>query len=395
MLIQRINNKNYLGNPTQDQSSLIFFLTFFNKAMFGCPSTVQNLGLNRIEIGQFLKMKYRLIGASKTTKNIKLSIKLLKFLSKKVSDTINTNGTPTNSAYKNKYGLCSSVNIFPSLLEKVKTFINFVPLNIFNINGTPISVSQNKTDDQYENVFVFLPFCAILNDKPNPKLIPNQNTKFQKRSLVSHFSSLSGKAVLLFSILGNFVKSCITHFSFIIKLYLITISKFSFISKRIITLCTVMTIFCGWNVSQASSREEILTIISRKEQEYNIPSGLLLAIAKTESNLKPLALNISGYSVLPQDKSSALKTIRKALNKGINNIDIGIAQINYKWHQDKFDSIESMLLPELNINYAASLLAALKTQHGDWHKALRHYHSAKPAYHKHYSRKVVLCWLGV
>ena len=155
-----------------------------------------------------------------------------------------------------------------------------------------------------------------------------------------------------------------------------------------------MVMFCGWNVSQAYSREEILTIISQKEQEYNIPSGLLLAIAKTESNLKPLALNISGYSVFPQDQNSALKTIRKSLNKGINNIDIGIAQINYKWHQDKFDRIESMLLPESNINYAASLLAALKTQHGDWHKALRHYHSAKPSYHKNYSRKVVLCWLG-
>ena len=117
-----------------------------------------------------------------------------------------------------------------------------------------------------------------------------------------------------------------------------------------------MTIFCGWNVSQASSREEILTIIGRKEQEYNIPSGLLLAIAKTESNLKPLALNISGYSVFPQDKNSALKTIRKALNKGINNIDIGIAQINYKWHQDKFDSIESMLLPELNIRHLSKII---------------------------------------
>ena len=392
MLIQRINSKDHLDNTSQNQSSLMFFLTFLNKAIFGCPSTVQNLGLNRIEIGQFLKMKYRLIPENIDTK-IKKSLSLLSpnlKLSKPISNKV-VIAIPAKTAGRTRYGLCSSINILSSLLTKTRGFISFVLLNSSSNRGIPRSVIIYIIFAKSAICRFVLIKCAILR----PKLIPNQNTKFQKRSLVNHFSSLSGKAVLLFSILGDFVKSCITHFYLINKVYPITISKFSFISKRIITLCTVMTIFCGWNVSQASSREEILTIISQKEQAYNIPSGLLLAIAKTESNLKPLALNISGYSVLPQDKSSALKTIRKALNKGINNIDIGIAQINYKWHQDKFDSIESMLLPELNINYAASLLDALKTQHGDWHKALRHYHSAKPSYHRDYSRKVVLCWLGV
>ena len=71
------------------------------------------------------------------------------------------------------------------------------------------------------------------------------------------------------------------------------------------------------------------------------------------------------------------------------------AQINYKWHGDKFSSIEDMLSPEVNIQYAAKLLAKLKQQHGNWHKAIRIYHSSNLKYHRQYSRRVVLCWLGV
>ena len=118
-----------------------------------------------------------------------------------------------------------------------------------------------------------------------------------------------------------------------------------------------------------------------------------MAIAKTESNLKSYALNISGRPIFLTNKDIALKTIRDALDAGITNIDIGVAQVNYKWHQNNFNSIEDMLSPEGNLKYAAQLLLKLKQAHGDWHTAIRRYHSAKPKYHRQYSRKVVLCWV--
>lgn len=145
---------------------------------------------------------------------------------------------------------------------------------------------------------------------------------------------------------------------------------------------------------QASNKAEILNLITNAEQEHGIPKGLLLAVAKTESNLKSFALNIEGRPIFPTDKESALKTIRKALNAGFTNIDIGVAQINYKWHGSNFSCIEDMLSPETNIRYAARLLSQLKREHGNWHNAIRLYHSLKPKYHRQYSRKVVLCWLS-
>ena len=68
------------------------------------------------------------------------------------------------------------------------------------------------------------------------------------------------------------------------------------------------------------------------------------------------------------------------------------SKVDYNLH---FASLESMLSPELNIAYAAQLLSKLKVIHGDWHKALRHYHSANSVHNQKYSRKVVMCWLGV
>ena len=146
--------------------------------------------------------------------------------------------------------------------------------------------------------------------------------------------------------------------------------------------------------AHAATKDNLLKIIALTEQEYNIPKGLLLAVAKTESNLELYVLNIDGRSIIPANKANALKAIHKALDEGITNIDIGPSQINYRWHKHNFSSVEEMLSPEANIKYAGKLLSRLRKTHGNWHKAIRHYHSSKPKYHRQYSRKVVLCWLG-
>jgi soluble lytic murein transglycosylase-like protein len=134
--------------------------------------------------------------------------------------------------------------------------------------------------------------------------------------------------------------------------------------------------------------------ITSVEQKNGIPRGLLNAIVGVESGFNPTAINIEGKTVTINDKSEAVKTIKEALNQGITNIDIGIAQINYRWHKDNFKNIEEMLNPTVNIEYAAQLLSSLFKQHGTWHKAIRHYHSANPEHYRRYSRKVVIAWLG-
>ena len=142
-------------------------------------------------------------------------------------------------------------------------------------------------------------------------------------------------------------------------------------------------------------KAELHKLITEQEKQHNIPSGLLLAIATIESGSKPYALNIQGKSVIGKNKTEAVSLIHEALDKGITNIDVGVMQLNIRWHRENFGSIEEMLEPKKNIEYAASFLLTLYKKYGDWHRAVRFYHSSTAEYYRKYSRKITMAWLGV
>ena len=172
------------------------------------------------------------------------------------------------------------------------------------------------------------------------------------------------------------------------------------IKKIIIGTILFLSLLILWNTGtyatdiNSSNGYWLKKHITSVEQRNRIPRGLLSAIAGVESDFNPYAVNIAGKTVIASNQEEAAKTIKNAVNQGVTNIDIGIAQINYRWHKDNFKNIEEMLNPATNIEYAAKLLLSLFKQHGTWHKAIRHYHSANPNHHKQYSRKVVIAWLG-
>ena len=144
---------------------------------------------------------------------------------------------------------------------------------------------------------------------------------------------------------------------------------------------------------------EITQLITAAEAKYAIPKGLLASIAQVESGLEPFALNIGGRSVIASSCQEAVSYIqayqKQAHHTEMNpgNIDLGVMQLNLRWHGENFASLHEMLEPRRNIEYAAQLLATLKKQHNSWHTAVRYYHSASAQQHKPYSRKVILAWL--
>ena len=113
-----------------------------------------------------------------------------------------------------------------------------------------------------------------------------------------------------------------------------------------------------------------------------------------ESGSRTFGINASGRSIYLKSLSEAKQIVQKKLNAGVTNIDLGLMQLNWRWHGSAFANIEEMLQPEKNIEYAAKLLQSLYLQHGNWQAAIRHYHSNKEQYNRKYSRKVAMCWLG-
>ncbi len=283
----------------------------------------------------------------------------------------------------------------PSLVRKILSFTKVVFENKNTVSGTIIRVSQNTIE-------AMIGKSLIAEASENPALIANQKTKFQNLSLLI----LSEKILLskLGWFLQNVVKSSMVFsYNLWFQIYSIIISKYRQFSKQIKAFVLVISlVLCGNSVVVLAddkvtigySEKELSLLIASAEREHQIPAGLLAAIAKTESGMKAYALNVGGRSVFPMSISAAQGVLEDKLNAGLTNIDIGVMQLNYRWHGDQFDSLEEILTPESNINYAAKLLGSLYAQHGTWHKAVRYYHSATPEHHRKYSRKVVLCWLN-
>jgi hypothetical protein len=313
--------------------------------------------------------------------------------------------------------LPSMVRNFPSVnvtLEKCLTMI-----------GIPIKVVQ-KMMKTYGGNGLALPKANIKN-KPIPSIKPIPNMRFQKLDLFMRESqkvfwgclvklgaaiSTLGSIASAFTCLGfvsmlkGLVKSCMSVISnYEFNISVIIVSGIRLLSKGITGTILFLSIFILWNTcayatDTASSNTPpskgywLKKYIGAVEQKNRIPKGLLSAIAGVESDFNPYAVNIAGKTVIASNQEEAAKTIRHAINSGITNIDVGIAQINYRWHKDNFKNIDEMINPATNIEYAAKLLLSLFKQHGTWHKAIRHYHSANPDHHRRYSRKVVIAWLG-
>ncbi|PWK60416.1 transglycosylase SLT domain-containing protein [Roseicyclus mahoneyensis] len=117
---------------------------------------------------------------------------------------------------------------------------------------------------------------------------------------------------------------------------------------------------------------------------HGIPEGVMAAIARTESGGGPRAsawpwtLNMAGDGMYLESQGAALVQLRAVLAEGQRNVDVGCMQINWHWHGEAFDSLEQMIDPAANTDYAARFLVGLWRREGTWDAAVQAYHSADP-----------------
>lgn len=128
---------------------------------------------------------------------------------------------------------------------------------------------------------------------------------------------------------------------------------------------------------------------------YNVPLDILFGITlietgrTRESSLKPWpwALNVAGQGYWMQNKKAALERADQAISQGSLSFDIGCFQLNYLWHSENFSSLEQMIEPQLNANYAARFLSQLHAEFGNWDQAVAAYHSRTPDIGQRYLEK--------
>ncbi len=99
---------------------------------------------------------------------------------------------------------------------------------------------------------------------------------------------------------------------------------------------------------------------------HQLDPYVLYAVALVESAKRngpnhitpwPWAINKSGKSIIPASQQEARCILNKALAEGSQNIDVGLMQINFRWHGYRVDKPEHLLNPVINLQIGALLLA--------------------------------------
>lgn len=99
---------------------------------------------------------------------------------------------------------------------------------------------------------------------------------------------------------------------------------------------------------------------------HQIDPYVLYAVALVESRKHgeqnhvtpwPWAINNAGKSFIPQSQQEAEVLLNKMLDEGRRNVDVGIMQVNLRWHGHRVAKPEHLLNPNTNLEIGARLLA--------------------------------------
>lgn len=143
----------------------------------------------------------------------------------------------------------------------------------------------------------------------------------------------------------------------------------------------------------ASAAPSCASFAEEAAARHGVPAKLMSAISLVETQRNgrswPWTLNEGGQGHYFATKGEALAYLEDAVARGVRNIDVGCMQLNFRWHAAGFTSLDAMLDPRANTNYAALFLTELKQRLGSWEEATKHYHSSDDQRGSNYRDKVV------
>lgn len=137
--------------------------------------------------------------------------------------------------------------------------------------------------------------------------------------------------------------------------------------------------------------------------EHRLPAEVLYSVALTESGQKlrngklrpwPWTLNVAGKALRYPTRRAAWQGLTAYLRQGIDLIDIGIMQVNWRYHRKQLGSPWQALEPFHNTHTGARILKREYQKTGTWKTAIGHYHSpgSKPIQQEraqHYAQRVI------
>lgn len=137
--------------------------------------------------------------------------------------------------------------------------------------------------------------------------------------------------------------------------------------------------------------------------EYGIPPAIFYAIALAESGRVldaspalhpwPWTLNIRGQAHFFDRRGAAERALAAALAEGEDVVDVGLMQVNWRYHRARLKEPRAALDPYRNLRAAAAILQGCHQSRQDWWSAVGCYHApADPARALAYRARVADHW---
>ena len=121
---------------------------------------------------------------------------------------------------------------------------------------------------------------------------------------------------------------------------------------------------------------------TRVAARYSVPASILYAVALAESgytkagiyNPWPWTLNIEGRAKRFEQADEALTSLLRSIRAG-KHVDIGIMQVNSRWHHHRVNSLGELLNPYINLTKGAEILKEQRKRSKSWWEAVGRYHA--------------------
>jgi soluble lytic murein transglycosylase-like protein len=147
--------------------------------------------------------------------------------------------------------------------------------------------------------------------------------------------------------------------------------------------CTItFAMFAPLAVASPPISRTIPSAYYRAAQDARVPPSLLFALALQESGTSlrgrlvpwPWTLNVAGDPARYATRRDACAALVKALRTSSGPVDVGLGQINVRFHRDRVRAPCELLDPYRNLSIAASILREQYRPGEPWSLAVGRYH---------------------
>jgi hypothetical protein len=149
--------------------------------------------------------------------------------------------------------------------------------------------------------------------------------------------------------------------------------------------CLLLVLGVSLSGVSASASEAIPAAYRHVAAIHGVPADLFYAVALTESGRTvegsllrkpwPWTLNIGGEGHFFTSRVEAWLALDASLRDGRQSVDVGLMQVNWRYHQTRLKNSWLALEPYSNLGIAAEILSDCYRQRRDWWASVGCYHA--------------------